>query len=106
MHRWSALVNRKMPAVLLAACAVAQAQESLPVPTREAFVDRECAPALMREIGDDAGGAAFARAACECSYRLLSDRRTMTREEFDAAATLCRAEYAQDGASFLDKYGD
>ena len=97
-------MNRRMPWALLAACAVAQAQESLPVPARETFVERECAPALMREVGDDAGGEAFARAACECSYRLLSDRQSMTRAEFDAAATLCRAEFEQDNAGFLEKY--
>jgi hypothetical protein len=44
------------------------------------------------------------RAACECSYRHLSDRQTMTRDEFDAAATLCRAEFEHDGAGFLEKY--
>lgn len=97
-------MSRGMPWILLAACAVAQAQESSPMPAREVFVDRECAPALIREVGDDAGGAAFARAACECSYRLLSDRQAMTRAEFDAAATLCRAEFEQDGAGFLEKY--
>lgn len=80
--------------------ATAQAQDASPVPDRETFVERECAPALMRE----AGGEAFARAACECSYRLLSDRQTMTRDEFDAATTLCRAEFEHDGAGFLEKY--
>ena len=93
-------MDRRMPWALLWACTVVQAQESVPVPAREALVERECAPALMREVG----GEACAHPACECSYRHLSDRQTMTREEFDAAATLCRAEFEQDGAGFLEKY--
>lgn len=99
-------MNGKVLWALLLTCiaALAQAQEVSPVPNRDTFVERECTPALMREAGTDAGGEAFARAACECSYRHLSDRRTMTRAEFDAAATLCRAEFEQDGAGFLEKY--
>jgi hypothetical protein len=97
-------MKQSLPWLCLLACVAAQAQEprALPVPNHDDFVLRECAPAMTREVGDEV----FARAACECSYRLLSDRRAMTREEFDAAATLCRAEYEQDGARFLDKYGD
>lgn len=97
-------MNGKILWMLLLAGTAAQAQDASPVPDRDTFVERECAPALMREAGTDAGGAAFARAACECSYRHLSDRQTMTREEFDAAATLCRAEFEQDGVGFLEKY--
>lgn len=90
--------------MLMLVSAAAHAQDASPVPDRDTFVGRECAPALMTEAGTDAGGAAFSRAACECSYRHLSDRQTMTRAEFDAAATLCRAEFEQDAAGFLEKY--
>src|SRR5688500_16554614 len=96
-------MKQSLPWLWLFACVAVQAQEpqASPVPSRDDFVLRECAPAMAREVGDEV----FARAACECSYRLLAGRRTMTRAEFDAAATLCRAEYEQEGARFLDKYG-
>lgn len=84
----------------------ALAQDSLPVPSREDFVKRDCAPAMARQLGNDAAATTFAQAACECSYRLLSDRQTMTREQFDAAGTVCRAEFEQDNSAFVRKYAE
>lgn len=84
----------------------ALAQDALPVPSREDFVKRDCAPAMARQLGNDAAATTFAHAACECSYRLLSDRQTMTREQFDAAGTVCRAEFEQDNAAFVRKYAE
>lgn len=81
-----------------------RAQETLPVPTRDEFVEQSCVPALKQQVGDSAEGLVFARAACECSYRLLSDKTAMTREQFDAASTVCRAEFEQDNAAFVRKY--
>lgn len=82
----------------------ALAQDSLPMPTREDFIKRDCVPAMTRQLGNDAAATTFAHAACECSYRLLSDRQTMTREQFDAAGTVCQAEFEQDNAAFVRKY--
>ncbi len=84
----------------------ALAQEAMPVPGRDDFIKRDCVPAMTRQLGNDAAATAFAKAACECSYRLLSDRQTMTREEFDAAGTVCRAEFEQDNAAFVRKYAE
>lgn len=84
----------------------AWAQDALPVPSREDFVKRDCMPAMTRQLGSDAAATTFAQAACECSYRLLADRQVMTREQFDAAGTVCQAEFEQDNAAFLRKYAD
>ncbi|TKR31053.1 hypothetical protein FCE95_13380 [Luteimonas gilva] len=94
--------------LLLTLCAIPQAyaQDALPVPARADFVKRDCVPAMTRQLGNDAAAATFAHAACECSYRLLSDRQTMTREQFDAAGTVCRAEFEQDNAAFVRKYAE
>lgn len=80
------------------------AEERMPVPDRATFV-AECMPAISAVAGAGAGGETFARAACTCSHRWLADRETMSREEFDAAATLCQAEYARDRAGFLRRHG-
>ncbi len=93
-------------AFLALAAFQAPAQDALPVPSREDFIKRDCVPAMARQLGTDAAAAAFAKAACECSYRLLSDRQTMTREEFDAAGTVCRAEFEDDNAAFVRKYAE
>jgi hypothetical protein len=82
----------------------ASAQEMQPVPSREPFIEQSCMPAMVQELGDAPAQRIFARAACECSYRLLADRQVMTREQFDAAGTLCRAEFEQDNAAFIQKY--
>ena len=82
------------------------AQDSLPVPSREDFIKRDCVPAMTRQLGGDAAATTFAHAACECSYRLLSDRQTMTREQFEAAGTVCRAEFEDDNAAFVRKYAE
>lgn len=87
----------------LCTVAAASAQERMPVPDRATFV-AECVPAMAGVAGTDAGGRAFARAACRCSHGWLADRETMSREEFDAAATLCRAEYERDAAAFLRRH--
>jgi len=91
-------------ALLSLAPFAAPAQESLPVPDRGDFVKRDCVPAMQQRLGDDAAATTFANAACECSYRLLADRQSMTREQFDAAATVCQAEFEQDNAAFMRKY--
>lgn len=93
-------------AVLALAFPAVQAQDALPVPNREDFVKRDCVPAMSRQLGNDAAATTFANAACECSYRLLADRQTMTREQFDAAGTVCRAEFEQDNLAFMRKYAE
>ena len=96
-----------MPFILSAlAVSAAQAQDALPMPSRDDFVKRDCVPAMTRQLGGDAAATTFAHAACECSYRLLSDRQTMTREQFDAAGTVCQAEFEQDNAGFVRKYAE
>jgi len=94
---------------ILALCGMigfaAYAQDTQPVPSRDAFVDGSCVPAMLQQLGDAPEQRAFAGAACECSYRLLSDRQVMTRDQFDAAGTVCRAEFEQDAAAFMRKYG-
>lgn len=93
---------------ILALCGLigfaASAQETQPMPSHEEFVDGSCVPAMVRQLGDAPAKRTFARAACECSYRLLSDKQSMTREQFDAAGTVCRAEFEQDNAAFIEKY--
>lgn len=93
---------------ILALCGMigfaAHAQQTQPLPPHEEFIDRSCVPAMLQQLGDAPAQRTFSRAACECSYRLLSDRQTMTREEFDAAATVCQAEFEQDNAAFIEKY--
>lgn len=84
----------------------AWAQDALPVPSRDDFVKRDCVPAMTRQLGADAAATTFAQAACECSYRLLEGRQTMTREQFDAAGTVCQAEFEQDNAAFVRKYAE
>lgn len=96
-------MERLLLLTLLLASA-AQAQDAEPVPTHEQFVDRQCLPAMLREVGDAPAQRTAARAACECSYQQLSGLETMTQAQFDAAATVCRYEFEQDGAGFLQKY--
>lgn len=84
----------------------AHAQETQPLPPRQEFVERSCVPAMMGQVGNSPRQLAFARAACECSYRLLAGREVMTRDQFDAAATVCRHEFEQDGPGFIHKYSD
>ncbi|TWI05041.1 hypothetical protein IP90_01184 [Luteimonas cucumeris] len=90
----------------IAITAVAHAQDTQPLPSHGEFIEQACVPAMLQQLGDAEAQHGFARAACECSYRLLSDRPTMTRERFEAAATVCRAEYEQDGAAFVRKYAE
>lgn len=104
MPRMHAIASAAVLLLSVLAPSTGAAQDRMPVPDRAAFV-AECTPALAQAAGGGDGGALFARAACSCSHRWLADRETMTREEFDAAATLCRAEYERDGAGFLQKYG-
>lgn len=82
----------------------ASAQETQPMPSHDEFVGGSCVPAMVQQLGDAPAQRSFAHAACECSYRLLSDKTTMTREQFDAAGTVCRAEFEQDNAAFIEKY--
>ncbi|MCL1633050.1 hypothetical protein M2650_00090 [Luteimonas sp. SX5] len=95
---------KRLLALTLLLASAAQAQDSQPVPPHEEFVDRQCLPAMLREVGDAPPQRIAARAACECSYRQLSGLETMTQAQFDAAATVCRYEFQQDGEGFMQKY--
>lgn len=95
---------KRILALLLLVAPAAQAQETQPVPSREEFVEGACLPAMLRAVGDAPPQRTIATAACECSYRQLSGLETMTQAQFDAAATVCRYEFQQDGESFLQKY--
>ncbi len=95
---------KRLLALTLLLASTAQAQETQPVPSHQEFVDRQCLPAMLREVGDAAPQRTVARAACECSYRQLSGMQTMTQAQFDAAATVCQYEFQQDGEGFLQKY--
>lgn len=91
----------------LALAASAQQQvQTMRMPAREEFVDGQCIPAMYRVTvrADEASGAAFARAACECSYRLLAPHQEVSRRMFDDAGLVCRAEFETDPAAFLGKY--
>lgn len=93
-------------ALALYAAATAQAQDTLQMPSREAFVVEQCVPAMRKQFGSDATAASFARASCECSYRLLADKDIVSREQFDAASTLCQLEFKHDPHAFVNKYDE
>lgn len=100
-------MHRILPAAFaLLSSLPAAAQDQMTMPSREVFVDQQCVPAMLRRtvLADDAVRDAYAHAACECSYRMLSDRASVSREVFDAANTLCQAEFDNDPDAFLGKY--
>ena len=91
---------------VLALCAAGtlRAQETMTMPPREDFVDKQCVPAMRKQFGNDATAASFSLASCECSYRLLADKDIVSREQFDAASTLCQMEFKDDPHAFIGKY--